>query len=205
MRRDTVTVSGTGSASGVPDELHLHLDVSTQADSVAVALEAANAAMSQVHTVLRDHGVADLSTDGLSVYPRYGDDGAVTGHQVTESAAARLRDLDRAGETISAACGAGGDAVRVSELSLGFSDDSELLAEARAAAVADARLRASQYAAAAGRPLGAVLTIREGDGDAGPVPLPKAMARDGYASSPVPIAAGSRQVSATVTVTYVLD
>jgi uncharacterized protein len=205
MPQNTVTVTGTGSASGIPDELHLRLEVSTQADSVASALEAANAAMSRVQAALRDHGVADLHTDGLSVYPRHGDDGAITGHQVTESLAALLRDLGRAGAIIAAACDAGGDAVRVNDLSLGFADDSELLAAARTAAMADARLRAGQYAAAASRPLGAVLAISESDAGAAPFPLRKAMAYVSGASSPVPIAAGSQQVSATVTVTYALD
>jgi uncharacterized protein len=205
MPQNTVTVTGTGRASGTPDELHLHLEVSTQADSVAAALEAANAAMSRVHSTLRDNQVADLHTDGLSVHARHGDDGAITGHQVTESVAALLHDLGRAGAVIAAACDAGGDSVRVSDLSLGFADDSELLAAARTAAMADARLRAGQYAAAANRPLGAVLAISESDTGFAPYPVAKAADFAPRSSAPVPIAAGSQQVSAAVTVTYALD
>jgi uncharacterized protein len=201
----TVTVTGAGSAAGTPDEIRLDLDVSALAASVAVALDTANEAMGRVQSVLRERAVADLGTTGLSVYPRYGDDGTVTGHEVTESITVRLEDLTRAGQIVSAVCDAGGDAVRVRELSLGFGDDRELLAAARAAAVSDSRIRAGQYAAAAGRALGAVLAIREGDGDAIPSPLPKAMSLADHGSSPVPIAAGTRLVSATVTVTYALD
>jgi uncharacterized protein YggE len=201
----TVTVTGNGSAGGTPDEIRLDLDISALAASVGAALETANAAMSRVQAMLRERGVTDLGTAGLSVYPRYGDDGTVTGHEVTESITARLQDLARAGEIVSAACDAGGDAVRIRDLSLGFGDDSELLATARAAAISDARIRAGQYAAAAGRVLGAVLTIRDGDGDAVPGPLPKAMALADHGSSPVPIAVGTRLVSASVTVTYVLE
>jgi len=201
----TVTVAGTGSAGGTPDEIQLDLDVSALAASVAAALEQANQAMSRVQEVLRETGVTDLGTTGLSVYPRYGDDGTVTGHEVTESIAVRLQDLTRAGEVVSAACDAGGDAVRVRELSLSVGDDRELLATARAAAISDARTRAGQYAAAAGRMLGPVLTIREGDGGAGPVPLPKGMIAGSYDSSPVPIAVGTHLVSASVRVTFALD
>lgn len=201
----TVTVTGTGSAGGTPDEIQLDLDISALAASVATALDTANEAMSQVQAVLRDKGVTDLGTTGLSVYPRYGDDGAVSGHKVTESIAVRLQDLTRAGEIVSAACDAGGDAVRVRELTLGFCDDRELLAAARAAAILDARTRAEQYAAAAGHRLGAVLTIREGNVDAAAPPLPKGMLHADYESSPVPIAAGTRLVTAIVAVTYALE
>jgi uncharacterized protein len=201
----TVTITGTGSAGGTPDEIQLDLDISALAASVATALDTANAAMSQVQAVLRDKGVTDLGTTGLSVYPRYGDDGAVTGHEVTESIAVRLQDLTRAGEMVSAACDAGGDAVRVRGLTLGFCDDRQLLAAAWAAAISDARTRAEQYAAAAGRMLGAVLTIQEGNSDATAPPLLKGMIQADYESSPVPIAAGTRLVTAFVTVTYALD
>jgi uncharacterized protein YggE len=201
----TITVTGTGSAGGIPDEIQLDLDISALAASVATALDTANEAMSRVQEVLRDKGVTDLGTTGLSVYPRYGDDGTVSGHEVTESIAVRLQDLTRAGEVVSAACDAGGDAVRVRELTLGFRDDSELRAAARAAAISDALTRAGQYAAAAGRMLGPVLTIREGNGDSIAPPLPKAMMHADYESSPVPIAAGTRLVTAIVAVTYALD
>ena len=113
MAEGTVTVTGTGSAGGTPDEIRLDLDVSTLAASVASALGTANEAMGRVQAVLRETGITDLGTTGLSVYPRYGDEGTPTGHEVTESITVRLPDLTRAGEIVSAACAAGGDAVRI--------------------------------------------------------------------------------------------
>lgn len=201
-----VTVNGTGSASGTPDELLLSLDVDTQASSVATALNTANQDMNRVRNALHANGVAasDVQTSGLSVQADYGQQGNITGYQVTESLTAVLHNLPGAGGTITAAVNAGGNAVRIDAVSLDISDKSALLAKARANAMADAKLRASQYAAGAGRKLGPVITISEVSSNPLPIPLPGAMFNGAGARSPVPVAAGTLKVTVTVTVTYAL-
>jgi uncharacterized protein YggE len=206
---DVVTVTGSGNATGTPDELQLSLEVDTQAASVSAALAAANQDMTQVRDALRAHGVAqaDLQTSGLSAQPSYGQQGNVTGYQVTESLAATLHDLSQAGATIGAAADAGGNAVRIDGVSLDVSDRGALLATARANAIADAKAKASQYASAAGRTLGPVSSISEVSDDYGPIPLPTAMfgVASARSASAVPIAAGSQRVGVSVTVTYALS
>jgi uncharacterized protein YggE len=201
-----VTVTGTGNATGTPDEIRLSLEVDTQAASVSAALDAANQDMNRVRDVLRAHGVApaDLQTSGLSAQPSYGQQGNINGYQVTESLTATLHDLSQAGATIGAATGAGGNAVRIDGVSLDLSDRSALLSTARANAVADAKVKASQYASAAGVTLGPVRSISEMSDDSGPIPLPAAMFSVASARSAVPIAAGTQRVSVSVTVTYAL-
>lgn len=200
-----ITVTGTGNATGTPDELQLSLSVNTQASSAGAALDAANRDMRQVRDSLRAHGVADadLQTSGLSVQASYGQQGNITGYQVTESLTAVLRDLARAGETITAASTAAGNAIRIDGVSLNLSDsNSSLLASARASAMADAKTRATQYANAAGRTLGQVLAISE---VTTPQQVPQSYASAASASAaPVPISPGKQQVSVTVTVTYAL-
>lgn len=202
-----ITVTGTGNATGTPDKLQLSLEVDTQASSAGAALDAANRDMRRVRDSLRAHGVADadLQTSGLSVQARYGQQGNITGYQVTESLTAVLRDLARAGETITAASTAAGNAIRIDGVSLDLSDsNSSLLASARASAMADAKTRATQYADAAGRTLGQVLVISEVTTPQ-QVPLPYASTASGSAAAaPVPISPGKQQVSVTVTVTYEL-
>jgi uncharacterized protein YggE len=199
-----ITVTGVGNASGTPSELQLSLSVNTQAASVSTALDAANQDMSRVRDALSAHGVADadLQTSGMSIQPNYSQGGTLNGYQVTESLAATLRHMGDAGADITAASNAGGNATRIDSVSLALSDSSNsLLTSARASAMADAKARATQYANAAGRTLGPVISISEVQTPTVPVPYAASGAAEA-APSAVPISTGTQQVSVTVTVTY---
>ncbi len=95
---------------------------------------------------------------------------------------------------------AGGNAVTVNGISLNLTDTSSLLARARKAAVANARTKAAQYAAALGQPLGPVVSISD-TGGGGPF-FPAAERTAAGAASSVPISPGTQQLSVSVTVVY---
>src|SRR5262249_54238609 len=59
-----ITVTGTGNASGVPNQLALSMGVQTSGTSVAAALRQANSAVRSITAVLRRSGVAapDIQT-----------------------------------------------------------------------------------------------------------------------------------------------
>jgi uncharacterized protein len=203
----TVTVTGTGTASGTPDELQLSLETSITAASASDALSGANQAMTKVKDALTKDGVAasDMQTGGLSVQPQYNTQGSITGYNVSESLTAELHGLDKAGQAITDAVNAGGNAVRVDNVQLDLTDQAAaLLASARASAIGDANQRAAQYAKAAGRKLGPVLTITEDSASVPVRPLPFVGAAFAPASV-VPISAGTQQVTASVTVVYQLS
>ncbi|HEV2450601.1 MAG TPA: SIMPL domain-containing protein [Streptosporangiaceae bacterium] len=199
-----VTVTGTGTVSGTPNQLMLSMGVQVSGPSVSSALGQANQAVRRVTAALRARGVApaDIQTSDLYVQPNYQPNGAApSSYAVSESLTATLRDIATAGAVISAAVQAGGNAVVVDGISLNLSQSSGLLAAARAAAMADARTRAGQYARAAGRGLGPVLNIAE---QSSATPLPYANSAAGDKASPVPISPGTQQLSVTVTVTFTL-
>jgi uncharacterized protein len=201
----TITVTGTGMVSGTPDELQLSLEADTEAASVSTALDSANKAMTAVRDALTSHGVApaDLQTTGMSVQPRDSQQNTITGYTVSESLTAELHDLAKAGQIITDAVDAGGNAVRVDDVSLDLTDQSAaLMAKARANAIADARARAEQYAQAADVQLGPVLSISETDGSVAPGPVFPGVAF--AAESAVPISAGTQQVTSSVVVEYQL-
>jgi uncharacterized protein len=121
---------------------------------------------------------------------------------VSESVSAKLRDLGRAADAISKAVGAGGDAVRVNGISLDLADTGALVSKARDTAFADAKTKAGQYARAAGRSLGDVVSIAESVATPVPIPVPSAaMAKQ----ADVPIQPGSQEVSVTVTVVFAMS
>jgi uncharacterized protein YggE len=198
-----ISVTGTGTVTGVPNQLILSIGVQVKAASVSTALSEANQAVSRVTAALRDRGVAaaDIQTADLYIQPDLrGAAQTPNGYSVSESVTATLRQVSAAGGQIDAAVRAGGNAVTVNGISLNLTDTSSLLARARKAAVANARTKAAQYAAALGQPLGPVVSISD-QADSGPY-LPGAARTAAGAESSVPISPGTQQLSVSVTVVY---
>lgn len=201
-----ITVSGTGTVNGTPNQLVLSMGVQVNAASAGSALQEASQAASRVTAALRARGVAaaDIQTSDLSLQPSYqGSSSMPDGYGVSESLTATLRHLGAAGAEIDAAVRAGGNAATIDGVSLNLTDTSDLLARARAAAVADARVKAAQYASAIGQPLGPVLSITD---QAPAQPYPFTAANPGAAphASSVPISPGTQQLSVSVTVVYAM-
>jgi uncharacterized protein len=198
-----ITVTGTGTATGTPNQLVVSMGVQISSGSVSAALASANQVVSQVTAALTGQGVAaaDIQTSGLSIYPNYESSSPVpTSYQVTESLTATLNEISAAGRQIEDAVGAGGNAITVDGVSLNLTDDGPLFAAARASAMRDARVKAEQFARAAGEPLGQVLSITPVASSSPPVFAPNSATSAGSAA--VPISPGNQQVSVSVTVVY---
>jgi uncharacterized protein len=201
---DGITVTGTGKVTGTPDTLRISLAVTATAANIDDALASANKTMRAVQKSLTASGVdaKDMQTANLSIQPNYSNKGAPDGYVVSENLSATIRDLAKAGATLTAAVEAGGNGVRVDGVSVALDDTSGLVGGARTSAMDDAKTKAAQYAQAAGRTLGQVVSISE------VVSTPYPMAYDAqriYAtagSSAVPIQAGTQDVSVQVTVVY---
>ncbi len=199
----TITVTGNGAVTGTPDELQLSLKANAQAASVSAALDSANQAMTAVRDALTAGHVApaDLQTSGMSVQPQYNQQDTITGYTVSESLTAELHHLATAGQTITDAVEAGGNAVTVDDVSLDLTDQAAtLMAKARAKAIIDARDQAEQYAKAAGTRLGRVLSISTTGSDT--VPSPVLHSAPFAPRSAVPISAGTQQMTTSVVVVY---
>lgn len=204
-----VTVTGVGRVSGEPDVLWVTVGVEVAAARVQQAVDDANAAADQVLTALRGSGVADedIQTREFSVQPeyRYPDNAPpeVTGYRVSNLAEAKVRDLARVGEVLSAAVGSGGSAARVHGVSFALEDNEALLEEARAAALAQARTKAEQYAALAGHQLGELVSVEEATSEVPPpVPFAAEEAAAAAGGSPIPIAPGQQEVAVSVTAVW---
>jgi uncharacterized protein YggE len=206
----TVTVTGVGHVSVVPDQLAFDLSVSVLRDDLDQALDDGNAAMQAVVDTLKAAGVADkdVQTTDLSMYPEYdrtkkGQPQTLRGYRVSHSVSVTVEDLDKASEIVTAALNAGGSGVRLNGLRLQVADPDGSLGPARSDAVDQARAKAEEYAAEAGRELGEVVKISEvtdrvydearldyGSADA--------------ASASIPIQPGQHDLTANVVVVYEL-
>jgi uncharacterized protein YggE len=205
----TITVTGIGRAFIKPDIADLRLGVTITEKTVDAARAASARAQNGVIAKLKDLGIEprDLQTSIVSVNPQYDytEQSApprLVGYQFTNLVAATIRDIDKVGDAIDGALGAG--ATSIDQISFRVADQSAAESAAREAAVADARSRAETLAAAAGVVITGVGAIAEGGGP--PIPYPHHMERMAFAAKDAgtPIEAGMNEVTATVTVTYLM-
>jgi uncharacterized protein len=204
-----ISVTGTGRVTGKPNLLRLQTSIDVTKSDVNSAMQEANTTMASVQKTLKADGVADadLQTSGLSVQPNYDYSGGtahLNGYRVSENLSVVLRNLDRAGSIISDAARVGGDELRIGGATLDLDEDGALIAQARQKAFADAKAKAAAYADAAGRSLGAVLSISEST-DSRPQPYYFDAAPAAAASNaPVPIQAGSQDVTVTISAVWAM-
>ena len=162
-----ITVTGTGEASQAPDTFRAQLTIGCERSDVSSALSAMGERMSQVVGSLRELGLLDkhLQSTGARVHPRYGRDGVtIVGYQASQGLAVICPDLSKGGQCLTAAAQAGGNDLGIDNISLEISDPAPLRVLARERAFADAQSRAAEYAALAGRELGALKSLHEGGG-----------------------------------------
>jgi uncharacterized protein len=201
----TVTVTGLGCASAPPDAVRVRLTATALRPTLAAALGDSEEAARRVRAALAGVGVdvADATTQGLSVHAEQSwtaDEGSrVTGFRSEHELAVTLRDIPGAGRVLGEVLVAGGDDVRLYGIDFVVEDDAALRAGARDLAWADAHARADQLASLAGRRLGAVRTVVEGDGPTTrPEPVVHAMMAGGDPQPVVEPGAVGVQVTLTV-------
>jgi uncharacterized protein YggE len=204
-KRRTVTVSGVGTVRTAPDVLTLSLGVQVRGSTAREALSQANERTQSAIAALKEGGVADrdLATTNISIWPQYGNDGRrVEAYQAQNTLTVRLRQVGEAGSLLDRVAGLVGDDIVINGISFAVDEPEGHLSEARAAAMASARAKADQLAAAAGAEVGKVVAIVEGGGGGGWTPYPKAARLALAAAESVPIEAGETELSVSVSVTY---
>jgi hypothetical protein len=204
-RAQGVTVNGTGTVRATPDLARITFRVSRLEQAPSAAFAAASGVVDAVRQVLRDHQVPDMAVEGsrLSLASSWNYGGSqreLLGYECTASFAVESRDLDDVQQLLVDVVAAGAD--EIDGVDFGVCAGSELRAQARREAVADARSKATLYAEAAGIRLGAVVHIDDVETDTGgPVPLRSAAMA---ASSSENLAPGSVVVSAAVVLGFAI-
>jgi len=200
-------VDGSGTVYGEPDVAVLSLGVDVAKPDVKDALASADRTMQAVRQVFVAGGVPtkDIRTAAFNVWREDIRDrnGTVTGerYHVVHSYQVTVRDLGRLGELLGSAVDAGAN--NIQGIQFRIQDPAALRAQARDAAMRDARKQAEQLAALAGVTLGKPVSIEE---TSTPVTSPApalAAARMGGASAPVE--GGQLAVEAHVTVRYAIQ
>lgn len=213
----TLTVAATGTVQRTPDRAVVRLAV----ESFGATAEEASAEnarlMDAVIAALRRLGVHDnqIRTVVLRIDPEYdynrdsprqpGQDHLI-GFRARNTVQVTVDEIDRVGEIVDAAIGAGAN--RVDGLSFQLRDPDEARRAALVQAIATARAEAETAAAALGRRLGPALTVSTTGSLPVPVRADYAMAaRAGSIENlpPPPVQSGEINVQATVMIVYRLE
>lgn len=189
MSTSYVEATGTGAATAAPDRIDLHLAVTAVRPGVAEALAHVDQRVAALGAALREHGVpgSDVRTTSSALHEEYGGpESARAGYRASQDLTVRLSDLDALTGLLAAAVTAVGDDLRMNGLGWAVADETALVRRARAAAYEDARDKAEELAALAGRTVGGLLRITESTGSAGG-PARLALAKsDGAGFAPEP-------------------
>ena len=208
-----ITVQGVGVTSATPDMAEVSAGALTRSSTAAQALAANNAALAQVLKLVKDMAIdmRDVQTSGFSLNPIYErrprNDGnstrppAIIGYQVSNNVSIKIRKINELGEFLDKLAAAGANQIR--GISFGLSERESLLDEARRNAITNARAKADLYAGEAGVSLGEVIEIVEA-GVAGPRAI-RAEAAMMKTSAAVPVATGTLELRANVTMRFAID
>jgi uncharacterized protein len=211
----TITVQGRGTIETLPDLATIVIGVASRGPNAATALDANSAAAQKVIDFAKRFGVAneDIRTNSVNLSENFKEardtnnriarepDGYLANNSVT----VRVRDLPRLGAFLRESLGAGAN--RISGVTFGLSNPEKLADEARAAAIDDAKRKATLLARAAGANVGPVVSI---------VYPPRVqyldnaaelttVRRAGGASVTVPVEIGQISVAVEVDVTWALE
>jgi len=200
----TVTVSGNATIKSAPDEAVVSLGVQTQASTAQAALAQNADKMNAVIAAVVGQGItkADLATEGVSLYPTYGQNGQnVTGYQASNVVDVTVRDMNKVGVIIDTAVGAGANLAN--GITFKLSDQNQGVNSALAAAVADAKSKAETLAAAGDAQLGQVVSIDETTASA-PPPIFYDRTMSAGASAPTPVQPPTLETQVSVTVVWAL-
>lgn len=214
-----IQVTGIGTVTVTPDTAVLRLGVESTEISIADAFAAANTAMADIMTVIIGMGVEgkDIQTgtfniDQLTRRDSFNEALTITGYRVTNTATVKIRmspidsmTLDyKVSNIIAAAVEAGGDLIRINQLSFTVDEPSEYYDEARKLAAADAAARAKKLADEFDVRLGDPVYLSESVS----TPLSSTVLSVPAAESPVsmpPINIGETDIVIYLQVTYTIE
>lgn len=203
---NTVTVSGTGSITIVPDVVTIQLGVITRNPNAGIAISENADTMGKVVEALKASVKAEnITTAQLSVNPTYNYQSptpVIEGYEVNNAVVVRIEDVDKAGAIVDAGLAAGANSVN--GITFGVKDNSAAYDKALQAAMQDAKRKADVLAKAGGATVGGVVRIVENGSSYVPYPAGGMRSEAAVMDIGKTIQSGSLEVSASIQVEYAI-
>lgn len=224
---NTVSFSGEGKVSAVPDVAIVDFSVVTEAATSKAAQDQNSTKTQKLVGYLKSQNIADkdIKTTNYNIYPQYSSvrpcpmilnssgssivpgmpcvdkQPQITGYQVSESVEVKIRNLDNVSKILDGAVTAGVN--QVGQLSFQIDNPEALKDQARAKAIADAKNKADALKSQLGINLGRIINFTEGtNGYPGPIMYESVKGLGGGASSGPSVPSGENEITVDVTITY---
>lgn len=202
-----ITVTGTGTAQGEPNQALITLGIDAVKETIAEALQEADATMHDIREAALKHGIQErhIRTQNFNVWRQQlsNNQGEPTGerYHVQHTFTLTINDLNKVSDLLHDALEAGAN--DINGIRFTTNDPATLQDQARQAAMANAKHRAEQLAQLAGVTLGAPTYIQETTAGGPPAPL---MAEAQFSrAATTPIQPGELTITLTVNVTYAIN
>ena len=220
--RTGIRVIGQGQVTAQPDVAVLTLGASVRRDRPDAAFDRVERLMAAAMEVFRANGVAerDIRTLELSLFQEFRPgtqeepEPVFLGWRARHTVSVRMRDFARIGRIVGDAVAALEDAGELHGISFTVENPDALIAQAREAAIRDARQKAERMAAGLGARLGTVTFAQETSAPfpgavpfATPVrtPTPAAVPRGAFPVVPAQISPGEQVFSVTIEVHFAIE
>ncbi|CAB4335968.1 unannotated protein [freshwater metagenome] len=204
-----ITVNAEGTVKVTPDAVRINATATSIALTNKLALSQVATTATALRAALKTSGIAvkDIATQSVTAYPEYNytnDKGAVlVGYRATQSFTIVVRNASNAGAVVDAIVAAGGDSLQVNGVSPFVLDASKATEAARAAAVKNAKAKATSYAKLLGVKLGRVDFLTETSSPSISRPEYVASSKEMSADATV-IDLGEQDVTVTITIRWSL-
>lgn len=214
-----IRATGEGKVVAIPDVAQFTMSVISEGSNIQQIQVDNTRKINQIIDYLKAEGIAkeDIETKNYDLQPRYEYascpptplDGEsvcppprIAGYSLSQTVEVKLRNLEKAGEVLTGVTEKGANSV--SGLNFTIDDKTKLENEARAKAIAQARMKAEAAARAAGVKLGRLLSVSEFT----PYPTPAfeglgiGGAERAVTAVPPSIEPGSQEITVTVDLIY---
>ncbi|NGZ77146.1 SIMPL domain-containing protein [Saccharibacillus alkalitolerans] len=168
---NVINVVGKGEVKVTPDVAYLYIGVESNASTASAAQKKTAASVNKLNALLKtDWKIAakDIETDQFHVSPNYTysekDGQSIKDYSAVHVLKVTYRDLDKIGQLLDAASETGAN--RIQNISFASENPEQYEEQAITKAMTSANVKAAAIAKAAGRTLGAALTISQDDAQA---------------------------------------
>jgi uncharacterized protein len=202
----TFSISGLGVVYAKADKAIVTLGAYTEDKLASKAIDENAALMTSVIKALKAMGFTDddIQTTGYSVYPNYNwEVRQVISYQVTNMIQVKVTDLDKVGDVIDTATGAGAN--RVDNVSFGLKDETsaKMKLDAYKSAIADAKAKSDVITSGLGISIKGVQSVSESSYSS-PIYY-GGMDYAGISKSSTPIMNSNLSVTVTLNIVYLIE
>lgn len=203
-----INVSGEGKVKVAPDQVCISATVETKGNNAKDVKKQNDEKIDAVLKFIKKMNVpaTDYKTKQVALNPQYDYDKKKTSYNATQTVEIVLKDLSKYDDLMDGLVQQGIN--RIDRVSFETSKLVQLESEARKLAMKEAKLKAEDYVSVLGQKVGKAYTISDNTQVYRPQPMyaaMKSMAMDSAGASNETLAIGEIEVTANVTVSFILD